>query len=245
MNVVDPIGLLFGGMEKLGPGANEQTLQVLRLLPQQRFDLVVDAGCGTGRQTIALARELGTPIHAVDSHEPFLDDLVRLATEAKVEELIQVHCMDMKDIPQDFRDIDLLWSEGAAYNIGFSSALAGWAPALRPGAFAVVSELCWLKEQAPDVVTEFFRAGYPDMQSVQDNVAIAENAGYKVLTTHTLPSEAWVDGYYEILAPRAQALLGHPDAGVREFATETAREIDVFNCSDDSYGYVFYVLQRA
>lgn len=69
----------------------------------------IDAGCGTGRQTVALARELGTPIDAVDSHQPFLDDLVRFAAEAKVEELIRVHCMDMKDIPQDFRDIDLLW----------------------------------------------------------------------------------------------------------------------------------------
>lgn len=244
MNVADPISLLFGGMEKLGPGANEQTLQALRLLPQHRFDLVVDAGCGTGRQTIALAEELGTLIHAVDSYEPFLDDLMRLATELKIEELIQVHCMDMKDVPHDFRNIDLLWSEGSAYNIGFSDALATWAPALRPNAFAVVSELSWLKEQVPAAVTEFFRAGYPDMQSVQGNVAIAENAGYKVLATQTLPREAWVDGYYEILMPRARALLDHPDGEVREFAAETVREIDVFNISDDSFGYVFYALQR-
>lgn len=244
MTVTDPIDLLFGGMEKLGPGANEQTLEVLHVLPRQRFGLVVDAGCGTGRQTVALARELGTPIDAVDSHQPFLDDLVRFAREARVEELIRVHCMDMKDIPQDFRDIDLLWSEGAAYNIGFSSALAAWAPALSPGAFAVISELSWLHDEAPDAVTEFFRVGYPAMQSVPGNVTVAENAGYKVLATHVLPREAWVDGYYEILASRAQALLDHPEAEVREFAAETVREIDVFNHSEDSYGYVFYVLQR-
>ena len=93
-------------------------------------------------------------------------------------------------------------------------------------------------------MTEFFRAAYPDMQSVGGNVAVAENAGYKVLTTHTLPSAAWVDGYYDMLAPRARALLSHPDADVREFAAETVREIDAFNACDDSFGYVFYVLQR-
>jgi hypothetical protein len=49
VNVADPIALLFGGMKKLGPGANEQTLQVLRRLPRKRFDLVVDAGCGATR----------------------------------------------------------------------------------------------------------------------------------------------------------------------------------------------------
>jgi hypothetical protein len=29
------------------------------------------------------------------------------------------------------------------------------------------------------------------------------------------------------------------------FATETLQEIEIFERSEDSYGYVFYVLQRA
>ena len=245
MNTNDPVSLLFGGMEKLGPGDNAHTLHVLRLLPKRQFRAVVDAGCGTGRQTLALVKELGTLVHGVDSYEPFLDDLVRRAREAKVDHLVRAHCMDMKDIPQLFQDIDLLWSEGAAYNIGFANALATWATALTAYGFAVTSELSWLKEDAPDAVREFFRSGYPDMQSVQRNLAVAEGAGYKVLTTHTLPRLAWVDGYYDLLAPRAKALLDHPDPSVRDFAAETVREIEVFQCSDDSYGYVFYVLQRA
>ena len=241
----DPVGLLFGGMEKLGPGDNADTLRVLRLLPKREFRVVVDAGCGTGRQTLALAKELGTPVHALDSSEPFLDELVRRAGEAGVGPLVQAHRMDMEDIPRVFHDIDLLWSEGAAYNIGFPNALTTWAPALTPGGFAVVSELSWLAEQPPDAVREFFQTGYPDMRSVEHNVAIAERAGYKVLATHPLPPGAWVEGYYDILGPRAKALLGHPDPAVREFAAETVREIEVFQCSHGSYGYVFFVLQRA
>jgi trans-aconitate methyltransferase len=127
MNDSDPIALLFGGMAKLGPGNNVDTLHVLHLLPKQAFRVVVDAGCGTGRQTLALARELGTPVRAVDSHAPFLSDLLRRAGEAGLGHLVQAHCMDMKDIPQAFQGIDLLWSEGAAYNIGFANALATWA----------------------------------------------------------------------------------------------------------------------
>jgi SAM-dependent methyltransferase len=244
MNVSDPVGLLFGGLEKLGPGGNTHTLHVLRLLPRQQFRLVVDAGCGTGRQTLVLARELGVVVHAVDSYEPFLNDLQSRARKAKLEPLVQTHCMDMKDIPRIFSGIDLLWSEGAAYNIGFSNALATWASALVSGGFAVISELSWLKAQAPDTVREFFRSGYPDMQFVQRNIAVAETAGYKLLATYTLPREAWVDGYYDILAPRAKALLAHPDPPVRDFAAETIREIEIFDSCEDSYGYVFYVLQR-
>jgi hypothetical protein len=53
-----------------------------------------------------------------------------------------------------------------------------------------------------------------------------------------------VEGYYDVLAPKAQALLKHDDASVRAFAEETVREIEVFERSGDSYGYVFYMLQR-
>ena len=49
--------LLFGGMEKLGQGGNDHTRHVLRLLPKQPFHVVVDAGCGAGRQTLVLAED--------------------------------------------------------------------------------------------------------------------------------------------------------------------------------------------
>jgi SAM-dependent methyltransferase len=245
MDTHDPVRLLFSGMEKLGRGSNADTLHVLRLLPRQQFRVVVDAGCGTGRQALALARELAIPVHAVDSHEPFLGDVVRHAREAGVEHRVRVHCMDMRDIPRAFPSIDLLWSEDRAYNIGFPDALATWAPARAAEDLVVVSELSWLSEDAPAAVKEFFRSGYPDMRSVLQNTAVAERTGYKVLVTHTLPRRVWVDGDYDILTRRAQALLGHPDPAVRAFAAETVREVEVFQGSEDSYGYVFYVLQRA
>jgi cyclopropane fatty-acyl-phospholipid synthase-like methyltransferase len=245
VNTPNPLDLLFGGMEKLGPGGNAHTLRVLRLLPKQPFHVIVDAGCGAGRQTMVLAKELGTRVHAVDAYEPFLHDLTRRAKEARIAHLVRTHCMDMRDIPGAFPHIDLLWSEGAAYNIGFTNALTTWASAINPGGFAVVSELSWLREQIPEVVRKFFLSGYPDMQSIPQNRAVAEDAGYRVLTTYTLPQEAWVEDYYALLEPRAEALVGHPDSSIRDFAAETVKEIEIFKYSEGSYGYVFYVLQRA
>lgn len=244
MSTYDPIELLFGGMEKLGPGSDADTRRVLQSLPKDHFDLVVDAGCGAGRQTTVLARELRIPIHAIDSHQPFLDEMSRRAEQEGVGSLIQAHCMDMSAIPERFSAIDLLWSEGAAYNIGFANALRTWAAALRSGGIAVVSELAWLRDDPSPAALDFFQSGYPDMKSSGDNITVAQDAGYTVLNTHTLPREAWFDRYYEILEPRARALMGHEDETVRGFAQETAREIEVFKASGDSYGYVFYVLQR-
>lgn len=244
MTTNDPIQLLFGGLAKLGPGSDADTLRVLRGLPRERFDVVVDAGCGAGRQTIALAKALGAKIHALDSHQPFLDELARRAERANVSSFVEPHCMDMNAIPQVFAEIDLLWSEGAAYNIGFAHALSTWAAALRPGGCLVVSELAWLTDTPPAIARDFFQGGYPDMKQARENVVVAERAGYRLLAMHTLPREAWIEGYYDVLGPRARALADHTDAAVRDFARETLREIEVFEAAGDSYGYVFYALQR-
>lgn len=245
MEAANPIDLLFADMDKLGPGSNADTQYVLRSLPQHRFETVVDAGCGAGRQTFELAKELTSPIEAIDSYQPFLNRLKRRAKQNGTARLVRPHCMDMKEIPNVFSDVDLLWSEGAAYNIGFANALKIWARAIKPDGFAVISELCWLRtEEIPSAVWEFFQTGYPNMQSVPQNLAIAEKTGYKIFNTYTLPEEAWLEDYYDILEPRTQSLVDHPDASVREIAAETIKEIETFKISEASYGYVFYILQR-
>ena len=241
----DPIELLFGGMRKLGPGDDLTTLKVLQELPQKEFDLIVDAGCGTGRQTLALAKALHSKIHAIDNYEPFLKTLKQLAIEEGVGDNIETHCMDMADIPSVFKNIDLLWCEGAAYNIGFANALSLWLPAIKEKGFLVVSELAWLNASPPQQVKAFFQLGYPDMKDHEQNIQLAKKAGYDVLGTHVLPQNAWVDGYYDELEPKAKSLVKHEDADVSAFAQETLEEIEVFRTSEGSYGYVFYALQRA
>jgi SAM-dependent methyltransferase len=245
MKPPNPVDLLFADMDKLSPGDDSLSLYVLRSLPEHRFEVVVDAGCGAGRQTFVLADELKTLIHAVDSYQPFLDRLSQRANEKGFTQLVRTHCMDMKDIPTVFPTIDLLWAEGAAYNIGFANALATWSKAIRPDGFAVVSELCWLREEVADPVKQFFRSGYPEMQSVEQNIHTAEETGYELFNTYTLPKETWVKDYYDILEPRAKSLLNHSDVAVRDFAVETLKEIETFKIAEDSYGYVFYVLQRS
>ena len=245
MNAPNPIDLLFTGMDKLSPGDDSLSLYVLRSLPQHRFEVVVDAGCGAGRQTFVLADELKTLVHAVDSYQPFMDRLRHRAKEKNLAQLVRTHWMDMKDIPRVFPTIDLLSAEGAAYNIGFANALASWARVIRQNGFAVISELCWLRDKIPDVVREFFRLGYPEMQSVEHNIATAEKAGYKIFNIYPLPKEAWVKDYYDTLEPRAKSLVRHSDIAVRDFAIETLKEIGTFKDAQDSYGYVFYVLQRS
>ncbi len=244
MNESELIDLLYGGMDQLGPGSDRDTLTVLEMLPRKSFATVVDAGCGTGRQSLVLARQLGTVVHAVDNHAPFLTRLEERARAAGVDHLVRPRCLDMAAIPDAFPKIDLLWSEGAANSIGFTHALERWREALAPDGLLVVSELTWLKDQAPADVEQFFRAEYPDMRTVDEILKVIGEAGYDLFGSHPLPHDAWVDGYYAVLEPRAQALLDHPEPSARALAAGTLEEIRVFGIAEDSYGYTFFVLQK-
>lgn len=240
----DPIGLLFAGMPKLGPGADEYTRYALNLLPRRDFEVVVDAGCGAGRTTLVLAQDLETVVDAVDVHQPFLDDLLYRAGQAGVRQWVRPRCMDMGDIGDVLPRIDLLWSEGAAYNIGFANALNTWAQAVVPGGFVVVTELCWVREDPASAAVAFFGDAYPDMGSVADALLAADRAGYEVLDHFTLPREAWIEDYYEVLGPRASNFLDHDDPAVREFAALTVAEVELFDRAEGGYGYEFLVLRR-
>jgi len=54
-----------------------------------------------------------------------------------------------------------------------------------------------------------------------------------------------VKDYYDILEPRAKSLVRHSEIAVRDFAIETLKEIGAFKNAQDSYGYVFFVLERS
>src|SRR5437763_13621199 len=120
MSATNPVDALFGGMDKLGPGSNRDTQHVLGLLPIKRFSVTVDAGCGAGRQTIVLAKDLGTPLQVVDTYETFLNHLKQRAKEMGVEHLVLTHCMEMKDISTIIPNNKQQWAEGAASNIDIS-----------------------------------------------------------------------------------------------------------------------------
>ena len=245
MNESELIDLFFGGMDKLGPGSTEDTLAVLATLPIQEFRTIIDAGCGTGRHTLDLVRQLQTPVHALDTYQPFLDRLLQRAEQAGLGDFVNAHRLDMAEIPAHFGEIDLLWSESAVYNMGFERALRSWYPAIGSGGFVVVSELSQIASELPEDARRFWEREYPGLQTHEANWAAAESVGFRLLGTHRLPDTAWVEGYYDILGSRAEARLHHPDQAVRDFAAGLLEEIRIHAANKGGFAYLFYVLQKA
>lgn len=237
---------LHAGLPRQAPGSDACTRDALRRLPPlPKTPVVVDLGCGPGRATLVLAEELGTRVVAVDLHEPFLDELRARARAGGLGHLVEARQGDMAALDLAPGSIDLIWSEGAIYNIGFAAGLALWRPLLRPRGLVVLSECAWLTENRPEEAIAFWRDAYPEMTGIDENARAAAAAGYEVLDWFVLPSSAWWDEYYTPLSHRAAQLRPGADAPLLATIEATEREVDLYRRHGHSYGYVFYLLRRS
>lgn len=232
---------LHRGLVRKGPGDPTFTCDLLARLPalppQPR---IADLGCGAGAGALLLARYYQSHVKAVDSAPVFLGELQDAAVRAGLDHLIEPVCGDMACLDWPPATIDLLWSEGAAYAIGFAAALRLWRPLLAAGGVAVISEMTWFARDVPAPLRSFWQQAYPGMRTAQENVARAARAGYKVVFIEQLPSRAWWENYYGPLRERIRALDVTPDN--RRLIAETEAEMALFESYSDFYGYTFYVL---
>jgi ubiquinone/menaquinone biosynthesis C-methylase UbiE len=155
------------GLPRQGPGSDESTLEALSLcsgLPER--PAILDVGCGPGMQTVALAKAVNGRVTAVDINQEYLCELNERAKAAGVDERIEILSGDMNDLPVAPASFDVIWSEGAAYIMGFRNALAAWRRFLRPGGYVAMTELVWLRPDQPAAAAEFFGNEYPAMTDV-------------------------------------------------------------------------------
>jgi ubiquinone/menaquinone biosynthesis C-methylase UbiE len=236
---------LHSDLLQQAPGSDELTRQVLAGLPRLGADArILDVGCGPGRQTLVLARETEAQVVAIDLLPPFLEGLRARAEAAGLSDRIEARQMSMTDMPFDDASFDLIWSEGAIYNMGFENGLRAWRRLLRTGGHVAVTEACFLVPEPAKQAADFWAESYPGMMDIEGCLEAARRAGYRVVDHLTLPESAWWDGYYVPLMARSEALrrkyandpdaLAHIDRGVLE--------CELYRDHSASYGYVFFVL---
>lgn len=238
---------LHDGLRQEGPGSDEATREALRRLglgPLPAGARVLDLGCGPGRQTLALAEALGVSITAVDLHPPFLATLEQEAARRGLAHLVETRVADFGALDEPPGSVDLIWSEGAVYHLGWAAGLRRWRPLLRPGGRMALTELSWIGAAPAPEAAAFWSAAYPTMGTVAANTAAAEAEGFRVTDTFALPRAAWTD-YYGPLRARIAELRGEAerDPDLARAIEETERESALFEGDPESYGYVFYLLQ--
>jgi len=232
------------GLPRQGPGSDESTLQALSLcreLPEGAA--VLDVGCGPGMQTVALAEAIDGDVAALDIHREYLTQLESRAEVAGSAYRIAILAGDMSAPPFAPESFDLVWSEGAAYIMGFERALVEWRPLLEPGGYLAVTELVWLRPGAPTELAEYFGNEYPPMTHVEAILATLRSCGYASQGHFTLPDAAWWEHYYTPLKAKLPALRERyaGDGEAQGVIDSTEREIEMRRRFADWYGYEFFV----
>lgn len=232
----------FEAMPRQGPGSDEVTARILEgLRPQLPGNpLAADMGSGDGAAALVLA-EAGLHVTAVDIWRPFLDRLKERAAAAGFEERIATRESSMLESRIGAGSLDLIWSEGSVFTVGFDAALTSFAKLLKPGGWLVVSECSWLVQTPPDEARAFWQRSYPAMRSAAGNIEAALAAGWTFHAAHKLPPEVWETNFYGPMEQLMLRLAKDPD--MEAVIEENRDEINVFRTHGDSYGYVFYEFQ--
>ncbi|MGH9462974.1 MAG: class I SAM-dependent methyltransferase [Vicinamibacteria bacterium] len=235
------------GLPQEGPGSDAATLEALSCVgPLPTPPRILDIGCGPGRQTLCLAEKTGGHITAVDTHQPYLDELLRRAKEKGIADRITAVRRSMDALSFEEGTFDLIWAEGSIYVMGFAEGLRDWRRFLRLEGAMVVTELCWLVDSPPEEARSFFQVAYPAMRSVAENTHIINKAGYSIIAVFLLPESAWWDDYYTPMEERISDLKRRyvSEPAILETLREEQKEIDLYRRYSNAYGYVFFIMSK-
>ncbi|NEO85733.1 MAG: class I SAM-dependent methyltransferase [Spirulina sp. SIO3F2] len=248
MNEFELLVRLHQAGDRQGPGDQAQTKRAMELAglfnrPTQLK--IADIGCGTGASTLVLAEHLGASIIAVDLFPAFLNILHQKAEDAGVAHQIQTLSCSMDDLPFDAASLDVIWSEGAIYNMGFKAGIAYFKQFLKPEGILAVSELTWLTSNRPDELTAHWQKEYPEVDTVSEKIKILEAEGLMLLGYFPLPANCWLENYYIPLQSRFADFLNQQDSELTQSIVENERkEIELYKAYCNYYSYGFYIAKK-
>ncbi len=239
---------VYESLPRQGPGSRacaERALALCRELPPA--PTVLDLGCGVGGQTLHLAALLSDgPIVALDNHAPSIERLRAAVAERGLSGRVRPMVGDMAQPELPPASFDLVWSEGALYNIGIEAALRVCRSLLRPGAYLVFTDAVWRKHDPPPEVKAAFEQDYPTMGWTADVLEAIARCPLSLLGHFTLPDQAWWDDFYTPMQRRVEELRGKYAADGEALAAlaELAEEPEMHRRFSGYYAYELFVARR-
>lgn len=237
----------FSTMERQGPGSPEVTLKALSFIDNlTEKSLIADIGCGTGGQTMVLAGHIPGQITGLDFLPGFINIFNRNARQLGLQDRVKGVVGSMDNLPFQDEELDLIWSEGAIYNIGFERGLNEWRKYLKTGGYIAVSESSWFTDERPAEINDFWMDAYTEIDTIPNQVAKIHKAGYLPVATFILPSTCWTENYFAPAVAARKILLS------KYAGNQTAEELVGLSCREEMlyskykkyYGYTFFIAKK-
>lgn len=234
----------FLNVKRQGPGSPEITLKASTFIDNlTEKSQIADIGCGTGGQTMVLAQHVPGHITGLDLFPGFIERFNANALKLNLRDRVKGIVGSMDNLPFLEEELDLIWSEGAIYNIGFEKGLNEWRKYLKTGGYIAVSDISWFTEERPAEIAEYATEVFPEMDTIPDKMALMLKAGYKPVATFMLPESCWLEHFFiPLMKAREKFLAKHSGNETVERMMEFQRyDAEMYGKYKDFYGYVFYI----
>ena len=234
----------YSSVERQGPGSPEVSIKALSFIDNlTKESHIADIGCGTGGQTMVMAQHTSGNITGIDLFPTFINLFNKNAEKLNFQERVKGIVGSMDKLPFQNEELDLIWSEGAIYNIGFERGLNEWRKFLKTDGYIAVSEGSWFTDERPTEIDDFWMDAYPEIDTIPNKVAQMQKAGYIPVATFILPENCWTEQFY---APQVSAqevfLKEHTgNKTAEEFIANQRHETQLYYKYKEYYGYVFYI----
>ncbi len=255
----------FRQMERQGPGSDEVTLRAFSIIEEyvnekgsspETIYRIADMGCGTGGQSMTLARNPSAHVTAFDIFPGMVETLNRRVRERGLHDRVRGVVASMDNIPIDEipagnfadcqRGFDIIWSEGSIYHIGFENGLKLWREYLRDGGYIAVSEMVWLTQERPSEFEKYLSDNVPEISLPSVKMGQIESAGYTTVAAFLLPWSCWSETYLRPMEALFDKFLEshNHSAGAVEFVKRQREEIFMFEKYRDYFGYMFFIVRK-
>ena len=234
--------------KRQGPGGGAETRKAidLAMLDPSAPLKIADIGCGTGASTIQLARSLNAKITAIDFLPDFIEVLKGNAENEGLINKINPFVCSMEKLQFDDEEYDVIWSEGAIYNIGFEKGINDWRRFLKPGGLLVVSEITWITSDRPFEIQKYWQAEYPEIDTASSKINILEKSGYSPVAYFVLPEHCWLENYYRPMQSSFAEFLARNSYSEKAQTIVEAenKEIALYEKYKAHYSYGVYVARK-
>ncbi len=234
----------FTALERQGPGSPEATLKALSFIDNLTDESrIADIGCGSGGQTMVLAQHAPGQITGIDLFADFISIFNANARKLNLQHRVKGMVGSMDNLPFQEGEFDLIWSEGAIYNIGFERGLKEWHKYLKTGGYLAVTEATWFTDTRPAEIHDFWMSEYPGINTIPNCVAQLQAAGYIPVAVFNLPQNCWTDHYYAPQAAIQQPYLEkHAGNKMAQGLVDNLRhEKALYDKYKEYYGYTFFI----
>jgi len=239
---------LHKSANRQGPGGDVESEKALSLAMIDRAAplKIADIGCGTGASTLLLARLLEARITAVDFLQDFLNVLEGRAENMGLSEKVTTLCCSMDNLPFADEEYDVIWSEGAIYNIGFEKGVKDWRRYLKVGGLLVVSDITWITASRPSELQKYWESEYPEIDVASSKIGVLEKNGYSPTGYSVLPERCWLENYYRPMQNSFKDFLSRNGNSeeARAIVEAENREIALYEKYKTHYSYGVYIARK-